>query len=422
MIGAPEEIVASCSGVDAAVNKELENETKKGRRVIATANRKIDPAELQKDFGLLEKGLTFAGLISFEDPPRREVKETIAKAAKAGIRTIMVTGDHPATAAYIACQVGIACDTSSVLTGEELDRLTDDQLKDTVKKISVFARTTPQHKYRIVRALQAGGEVVAVTGDGINDALALKGADIGIAMGVKGTDVAKEAAEVVLADDNFNVIAKAIFEGRKFFDNLRKGIKYYLCVKAALVMIFLLPVLINVPMPFSPIQIILLELFMDLAASAGFVSEPQEKDIYLRAPRSKNEDVINTPAVIDIFTKGILLFACVMAVYFYARSMGYGFVVTQTYAFSAWIFAHIAMAYVSRSDRQPLASTGLFTNSVINAWGALAIAFLLCAVYVPVLSRQFNLTPIPVATMATIAVFVWILVGLTELRKLAKRA
>jgi len=192
----------------------------------------------------------------------------------------------------------------------------------TIKSVSVYARTSPKHKYRIVQALQSNGEVVAVTGDGINDALALKGADIGIAMGIKGTDVAKEAAEVVLADDNFNTIARGIFEGRKFFDNLRKGIKYYLSVKVALILIFLLPVILNVPMPFSPIQIILLELFMDLAASAGFVNEPEEKDIYLRKPREAKEDVINRPAVIDIFSKGALLFISVMAVYFYARSRG----------------------------------------------------------------------------------------------------
>jgi len=163
------------------------------------------------------------------------------------------------------------------LTGDELDNLTDEELQNAVKDYSVFARATPEHKYRIVKALQKNGEVVAVTGDGINDALALKGADIGIAMGIRGTDVAREAAEVVVADDNYITIAHGIFEGRKFFDNLQKGVKYYLSVKTALILIFLLPIILDKPMPFSPIQIIILELFMDLAASAGFVAEPKEK-------------------------------------------------------------------------------------------------------------------------------------------------
>jgi len=419
MSGAPEEVFKACQNIGSDVRSMLDKETQNGRRVIAVATKKIANIENYKN---METGMDFAGLISFEDPPRQGVKETIAKAAKAGIRTIMVTGDHPLTASNIACQVGISCAAADVITGEELDKLSDDQLKMTIKSVSVYARTSPKHKYRIVQALQSNGEVVAVTGDGINDALALKGADIGIAMGIKGTDVAKEAAEVVLADDNFNTIARGIFEGRKFFDNLRKGIKYYLSVKVALILIFLLPVILNVPMPFSPIQIILLELFMDLAASAGFVNEPEEKDIYLRKPREAKEDVINRPAVIDIFSKGALLFISVMAVYFYARSRGLSLELTQTYAFSAWIFAHIALAHVSRSDKQTIAATGMFSNIVINIWSILAIGVLMAAIYLPVVSRQFNLTMVPLITVLEIAAAVTLLISTLEMRKLAKRA
>lgn len=419
MSGAPEEVFSACRNIGSDIRSMLEKETQKGRRVIAVAAKRISNIENYKN---METGMDFAGLISFEDPPRQGVKETIAKAAKAGIRTIMVTGDHPLTASNIACQVGISCKAGDVITGEKLDKISDDQLKGMVKSVSVFARTTPEHKYRIVKALQSNGDVVAVTGDGINDSLALRGADIGIAMGVKGTDVAKEAAEVVLADDNFNTIARGIFEGRKFFDNLRKGIKYYLSVKVALIMIFLLPVILNVPMPFSPIQIILLELFMDLAASAGFVNEPEEKDIYLRSPREAKEDVINRPAVIDIFSKGVLLFISVMAVYFYARSRGLSLEVTQTYAFSAWIFAHIVLAHVSRSDKQTIAATGMFSNIVINIWSIFAIGVLMAAIYLPVMSRQFNLTMVPLITVVRIAACVTLLISTLELRKLAKRA
>jgi Ca2+-transporting ATPase len=167
----------------------------------------------------MEQELIFSGLLSFEDPPRQGIQETISLASSAGIRTLMVTGDHPVTAKFIADKVGIGLDSDRVVTGNELDGMGEEELQSLVQSVSVFARTTPEHKYRIVRSLQKNGEIVAVTGDGINDALALKGADIGIAMGLRGTDVARDAAEVVLADDNYITITRGIYEGRKFFQN-----------------------------------------------------------------------------------------------------------------------------------------------------------------------------------------------------------
>lgn len=417
--GAPEEIFAMCRGVEDDIKKELAAETEKGRRVIAVSYKKITPAQKNLDFAKLEKELSFVGLISFEDPPRSGVKETISKAAKAGVRTIMVTGDHPLTASFIAQKVGIARQNDKVLTGQDLDNLSDEQLGDTVKSVSVFARTTPEHKYRIVQALQKNGEVVAVTGDGVNDALALKGADIGIAMGIRGTDVAKEAAEVVLADDNYITITKGIFEGRKFFDNLQKGIKYYLSVKAALILIFLLPVLVGIPLPFAPIQIILLELFMDLAASAGFVAEPEEKNIYTRPPRDPKEDIINNSVIRDILIKGFVLFAVVTSVYLYARSQDLSLLETQTFAFAAWIFGHIVLAFVSRSDKESVFSQGVFTNKVINVWALVAVAFLILGIYLPLLSEQFNLVMIDLTQLISIALFTLLVIGLLEIKKIS---
>jgi len=416
--GAPEEIFSMCRNVVDDIKKELGAETEKGRRVIAVAYKKITPAQKDFDFAKLEKDLEFAGLISFEDPPRAGVKETISKAAKAGIKTIMVTGDHPLTASFIAQKVGIARENDKVLTGQDLDGLSDEELGNVVKSVSVFARTNPEHKYRIVQALQKNGEVVAVTGDGINDALALKGADIGIAMGIRGTDVAKEAAEVVLADDNYITITQGIFEGRKFFDNLQKGIKYYLSVKAALILIFLLPVLLGIPLPFAPIQIILLELFMDLAASAGFVAEPKEKNIYTRPPRDPKEDIISNSVIRDILVKGFVLFVAVTSVYLYARSQNLSLLETQTFAFAAWIFGHIVLAFVSRSDKESIFSQGVFSNKVINLWALAAIAFLTLGIYFPLLSEQFNLVTIDFTQLISIAVFTLLAIGLLEVRKL----
>lgn len=419
--GAPEEIFTMCRDIGDDINKELAVETEKGRRVIAVAYKKINPAQKDFDFVKLEKELNFVGLISFEDPPRDGVKQTISQATKAGIRTVMVTGDHPLTASFIAKQVGILTN-DKVLTGQDLDNLSDEQLQDTVKSVSVFARTTPEHKYRLVQALQKNGGVVAVTGDGINDALALKGADIGIAMGIRGTDVAKEAAEVVLADDNYITITKGIFEGRMFFDNLQKGIKYYLSVKAALILIFLLPVLLGIPLPFAPIQIILLELFMDLAASAGFVAEPKEKNIYTRPPRDPKKDIINDSVVKDILTKGTVLFVAVTSVYLYARSQNLSLLETQTFAFAAWIFGHIVLAFISRSDRESIFSQGIFTNRVINLWALAAIAFLILGIYLPFLSDQFNLVAIDLTRLTSIAIFTLLVVGLLEIRKTVRSA
>ncbi len=417
--GAPEEVFGLCRDVGADVRDALSKETSVGRRVIAVASKRISAAEAGLDFSSLEKDMDFAGLISFEDPPRAGVRETVLKTGKAGIRTMMVTGDHPLTAGFIAREVGIA-PGGRVVIGKELDVLTDEELQGLVRAESVFARATPENKYRIVKALQKNGEVVAVTGDGINDALALKGADIGIAMGIRGTDVAREAAEVVLADDNYVTITQGVFEGRKFFDNLRKGIKYYLSVKAALVLIFLAPVLMGIPMPLAPIQIILLELFMDLAASSGFVAEPAEPDIYTRPPRDPRENIINNRVIKDILIKGFVLFAAVTAVYLYARSGNLSIKESQTFAFSAWIFGHIILAFVSRSDKEPLFSMGVFTNRLIDLWAAFAVAALAAGIYVPFLNRQLNLAPINPVKLLLIAIAMVFIVGSLEVRKILK--
>jgi len=414
--GAPEEIFASCQQAPEDAKKELDQQTRAGRRVIGVASKKITDQEIQQPIISLETGMDFAGLISFEDSPRPGVKETIARAAAAGIRTIMVTGDHPATAASIANQVGIP--SQKVMTSEEIDRLSDEQLSETVKTVSVFARTTPENKYRIVKALQANHEVVAVTGDGINDVIALKGADIGIAMGKRGTDVAREAADVILADDNYNTITQGIFEGRALFDNLQKGMKYYLSIKLALILIFLVPIILNIPMPFSPIQIIILELFMDLAASAGFVAEPKEKNIYTRKPRDPQQNIFNTRVVVDMVIKSLFLFAVVTGIFLYGYYRSANIVEAQTFAFSAWIIGHIVMAYVSRSEKESILSVGLFSNRVMNLWAVAAVAFLFVGIYVPYVNNLIKLASISLLSMLRIFVLVIVVVLLLEIKKL----
>jgi Ca2+-transporting ATPase len=414
-IGAPEEILAS-AGSDAPFDEELREEAAKGRRVIGVGEKALSVEEADLPFSELEGGWDFVGLISIEDPPRQGVKETIEAITRAGIRTIMVTGDYPQTAAYIAENVSIP--SQKVLTGEELQGLSDEELQKVVKDVSVFARTTPEDKYRLVKALHANNEVVAVTGDGVNDTLALKGADVGIAMGVKGTDAAKEAADVVLTDDNFVSIGNAVFEGRTFFDNLRKGLKYYLAIKAALISIFLLPLALGVPLPFAPIQIIVLELFMDLAASAGFVTEPAEKTIYSRKPRDPKAKFPDSNMIKSLAVSAASLFAAVMLAYFYARWQNLSPLEAQTFAFSAWMMGHVILAFISRSENEPLYILGPLSNRVMDLWALLAFSFLLVAVAVPSVGIQLKLSTLTVGQLGLIFAFALLTIGWLEIAKL----
>jgi Ca2+-transporting ATPase len=416
--GAPEQVLAACASVPEGAAADAAAQARDGRRVIAVATRELPADAARAPWSDLERGLTFVGLVAFEDPPRAGVADTLRQLAGAGIRTIMVTGDHPATAAAIARQVGIATDgETEVLTGDDIAAMDEDALRDAVERVSVLARTSPADKYRIVTALQSRGEVVAVTGDGVNDAIALRGADIGIAMGIRGTDVAKEAAAAVLADDDYVTIAQGVWEGRTFFDNLRKGVKYYLSVKVALVAVFLLPVLVGLPLPFSPIQIIVLELFMDLAASAGFVAEKAERDVLTARPRPKSAALFDRAELIDLFVKGAFLFVAVSGVYLWARGAGLHFEMQRTLAFSAWIVGHVALALESRSDRRPLATLGVFSNRVIDVWAATAAVFLIACVYVPVLGSGLNLMPVPALTLVGVAAAVIVWIGLLEIWK-----
>ncbi|MEJ2183313.1 MAG: cation-transporting P-type ATPase [Nitrospirota bacterium] len=415
MSGAPEEVLRFTEVPDGKAEAALKEETAKGRRVIAVARKIISPAESGEPLLQLEHDMDFVGLVSLEDPPRPGVREAVAAAKRAGIRIVMVTGDHPATASFIARSVGIPGEKA--LTGAELDALSDEALSEAVKETSVFARTSPQHKYRLAQALQRNGEIVEVTGDGVNDTLALKAADVGIAMGERGTDAAREAADAVLADDNFTTIARGIFEGRKFFDNVRKGTAYYLSAKLALVLSFLLPVLMGVPFPFAPIQIIVLELFMDLGASAAFVAELAEGTIYSRPPRNPRERFLDSALLKKIGLSGLGLFAAVSVCYLYALSRHLSFAQTQTFAFSGWIIGHVLLAFVSRSEKEPLWRLGLLSNRVMGAWAVSAFIFLFAGTSVPVLASYFKLAALSVSQFGIIFAIALAAIGWLELRK-----
>jgi Ca2+-transporting ATPase len=359
-----------------------------GERTLALAYRTLGKVEKRETF---VRDLVFAGMISSHDPPRPGVQGVVAMCKEAGIRIIMLTGDHPETAKAVATQISMT-NNGDLLTGSQVSMMDDTQLKEALRTTSIFARITPEHKLRIVRLLKDIGQVVAVTGDGVNDAPALKEAAIGISMGLKGTDAAKEAADMILTDDNFVSIGSAVREGRKIFDNLKKGIRYYLAVKVALVLIFLLPILLNVPLPFAPIQIILLEMFMDLAASSGFVAEGMEPDIMKRPPRDPKERILNRQTLTGVFIGAVCLFAAVSICYLLTYYKTGNLVYAQTAAFATWILSHIFLAFNMRSETQPLIQRGLFSNRVMVIWGLAAIVMLVSATIIPILQTLIKTT------------------------------
>jgi Ca2+-transporting ATPase len=352
-----------------------------GLRVVALAEKIIsDPQPISS--GEIESGLTFVGLIGFVDPPRPQANQAITACRVAGIRPVMITGDHLLTAQNVANQVGLS-EQSEALNGPELNALSNQALREVVGRVNIYTRTTPEHKLRIVRALQEQGEVVAVTGDGINDALALAAADIGIAMGRTGSDTARDAADMILTDDNFATIVHAIEEGRLLFANLQKAIRYYLACKVALILITLLLTLLGIPIPFSPVQIILMELFMDLGASVAFVSERPESSLMHRRPRNLKEPFMNRAMVKGIFSLAIRLFSAVSVVYLITWFGGAELIRVQTMAFFTWLLGHVLLAINLRSEQKPLFRSGLFSNPMMVTWSLATLAFIMIMSLVP---------------------------------------
>ncbi|MGD0405170.1 MAG: cation-transporting P-type ATPase [Candidatus Bathyarchaeia archaeon] len=429
--GAPEKLLANSTkilvkGEETPLNDTTRNEVNRvmaqmaqsGERLLAFGYHRLQ-ADSAFNEQNLERDIIFVGILGFIDPPRKEVKGAIRTCQQAGIKVMMITGDHPETARAIASQVGI--NSANVLTGSEISKMTDNDLKKALKNTFVFARVTPEDKLRLVRLLKENGEIVAVTGDGINDAPALKEAHIGVAMGIRGTDVAKETADMILTDDNFATIETAVKEGRKLYSNLRKGIRYYLACKVALVSIFLVPIILGIPLPFAPIQIIVLELFMDLAASATFVAEPEEAGIMNKPPNNPNEKFINQPMLRSLFLGALSLFLAVTATFLFAWYTTQNIPYARTVAFATWMFGHIFLALNFRSEREPLVKEGLLSNKVMLLWALLVFVTLLIGTSLPFTQTALQITGLRLQDWALVIAVSFVATFWMELKKILQR-
>jgi Ca2+-transporting ATPase len=363
-----------------------------GQRVLGVAFRALDAEPDTADEAALESGMTFIGLVGMIDPPRPEVREAVATAKMAGIRPVMITGDHPLTARQIARELGIASELSIAadgqpLTGRDLAGMTVEDLEEVVDEVAVYARVSPEHKLKIVQALQDRGQIVAMTGDGVNDAPALKKADIGVAMGITGTDVSKEAADMVLLDDNFTTIVAAVKEGRTIYDNIRKFIKYTLTSNAGEIWVMLLAPLTGMPLPLLPLQILWINLVTDGLPGLALGVEPPERDTMHRPPHHPQESIFGRGLGRHVAWVGLLMGLVSLGMGYWTWHAGWDS--WQTMVFTTLTLSQMGHALAVRSH-ESLFKVGLLSNKALL--GAVLLTFVLqmAVVYVPFLQNLFK--------------------------------
>ncbi len=363
----------------------------KALRVLALAYR---PVASLNDSNL-ETNLIFVGLAGMIDPPRPEAVKAIRTCKQAGIIPVMITGDHQATAQAIAEEMGLLDNDRIVITGEQLDMYSDKELENAVGRVAVYARVSPQHKLRIVKALKAIGHVVAMTGDGVNDAPAVKEADIGVAMGKTGTDVTKEASAMVLADDNFATIVAAVEEGRAIYDNIRKFIRYLLSCNVGEVLTMFLAALAGLPLPLLPIQILWVNLVTDGLPAMALGVDNADKDIMLRSPRHPKESIFSHGLSKKIAARGFQIGLGTLIVFIIGIWLGNGSLETaRTMAFSTLVFSQLFHVFDCKSERHTLFEVGIFSNLLLVAAVAISVTMQLSVIYLPFLQPIFKTVPL----------------------------
>ncbi|PKG77269.1 ATPase [Shewanella sp. Actino-trap-3] len=406
--GAPEQVLQQCiqglnnDGVTAfevaAVLAEAAQLANKGYRVLAFAKREFSCLPESVDAETVERELTFLGLVALIDPPRPEVPQAVNDCLTAGIIPVMITGDHPGTAMAIAQRLGIIDDDRKMLSGDQLAKIPDEEFSRLVDSIRVYARVTPEQKLRIVKALQDKGEFVAMTGDGVNDAPALKRASIGVAMGLKGTDVAREASDMVLLDDDFSSIVRAIRSGRRTFDNIRKFIKYTLSSNAGEILTLFLAPFFGLPIPLLPIHILWINLVTDGLPGLALTTEPAEPDIMNRAPCPPKESIFSHGMWQHILWVGLFIGGISIATMAWAISRDV--VYWQTMVFTVLTVSQLFHSLAVRSESTSFLRIGLFSNLPMLGSFLLTLLLQMVVIYTPALNTIFHTQPLPMVDLA----------------------
>ena len=410
--GAPEVILNRCTSIrtNQGIRKLTESERARllqantslahdALRVLAVAERSLDDFSFKEGMAVndaeIEKELVFLGFVGLQDPPRAEAKEAVAKCKRAGIKTVMITGDHPDTASAIGTELGILGKNDAVLVGNELDKLDDNTLVERVAQVSVYARVTAEHKLRIVRAWKARGTVVAMTGDGVNDAPALKEASIGIAMGVTGTEVTKEAADMIITDDNFASIVAAVEEGRGIYDNIVKTLTYLLSGNTGELIVMLVAILLGWPLPLLALHILWINLVTDGFPALALATDPVDRDVLNRPPRRSQQMLFNEEFIkLTLFT-GLLIASVTLGVFayefFYANN---SLEQARNAAFTTLVVAELLRAFAARSEQYTIWQLGLFSNLRLFLVVAVSFAMLLAIHHVPTFQILFQIEPL----------------------------
>jgi magnesium-transporting ATPase (P-type) len=428
--GAVEQVLAMChlqrgAGEDVALDHpywhgKMEETGALGQRVLALAMKAVDNGQRELKFADMEGGYTLLGMVGISDPPREEAIAAVRDCKAAGIRVKMITGDHAETASAIAVQLGIG--NGHALTGVELDEMDDEALRNAVREVDVFARASPEHKLRLVTALQANGEIVAMTGDGVNDAPALKRADIGVAMGMKGTEVAKEASEMVLADDNFATIAHAVQEGRTIYDNIKKAIVFIMPTNGGEAGIVLIAIAFGMALPLTPVQILWVNMVTAVTLALALSFEQAEPDVMQRAPRAAAEPLLTRFMIWRISFVSVLLAVGVVALFLWEIARGDSIETARTVAVNALVMGEMFYLFNCRYLLAPVRNWNDFTG---NRYVLLTIAVLaviqLAFTYVPFMQKMFGVVALDMAAWGLIAGFGVLLFVAVELEKLAIR-
>jgi len=431
--GAPDIVINKCSkialnGKIVDFNKELKDKvlavnTKFARsalRVLSAAYKVWDRLPEHPAFEETEDNMIFVGLVGMIDPPRPEVKESISLCREAGIETVMITGDYKETAYAIARELGMVSHEGQAIMGEELDKYSDEELREVVKKIKVYARVSPEHKVKIVTALKENGHITSMTGDGVNDALALKKADIGVSMGITGTDVAKNTAEVILTDDNFATIVNAVEEGRIIFSNIKKFVFFLLSCNIGEILLVFVSILLGWEVPLLPIQLLWLNLVTDSFPAMALGVENAEPGIMKQSPRNTKEAILDKEMVGGIVFQAIAISLASLLSYYWALRMygtGSGLIHARSVVFTTLILAELLRAFSSRSQAYTLFKIGLLSN--IRMVQAVLASFLLTVIvlYIPALNEVFDVIPLTLRDWQVVAAFSFIPLLVGELYK-----